>query len=69
MYHSSSSVFMTNKSPSGAIKHHEGTKPGARKMGEMFFFLSSSSFFFRQASSLLSQPLALVYARNSSILY
>jgi len=34
---------MTNKSPSGARKHREGTKPGARKTGEMFFFLLLSS--------------------------
>jgi len=34
---------MTNKTPSGARKHREGTKPGTLKTGEMFFFLSSSS--------------------------
>ena len=39
--HSSLSVFMTNKTPSGARKHHESTKPGTRKRGKMFFFLLS----------------------------
>jgi len=42
-YRSSSSAFMTNKIPSGARKHREGTKPGTLKTGKMFFFLSSSS--------------------------
>ena len=34
-----------------------------------FFFLLLSSSFFRRASSILRQPLALVYARNSSFFY
>jgi len=37
---------MTNKTPNGARKHRESTKPGARKTGEMFFFLSFFFFFF-----------------------
>ena len=32
-------------------------------------FLSSSFFFFRRTSSILREPLALVYTRNSSVLY
>ena len=68
MYHSSPSVFMTKKTPSGARKYRKGTKPGTRKTGQMFFFLLSSSFF-RQASSILRQPLTLVCARNNSIFY
>ena len=39
-YHSSSSAFMCNKTPSGARKYCNKTKPGTRKMGKMF-----SSFF------------------------
>jgi len=42
MYHSSLSVFMANKTPSGARKHRKGTKPTTRKMVQMFFFLLSS---------------------------
>ena len=34
---------MTNKTPSGARKHHKGTKPGTHKMGQMFFFFLLSS--------------------------
>jgi len=37
-YHSSSSVFMTNYTPSGARKPRESTRPGTRKTGEKFFF-------------------------------
>ena len=60
-------VFMTNKTPNGARKHRKSTQPNSSKTGQMFFFLLLS--FFRRASSMLRQPLALVYARNSSILY
>jgi len=35
---------MTNKTPSGAKKHREGTKPGTHKTGEKFLFLNSSFF-------------------------
>jgi len=59
---------MANKTPSGARKHREGTKPGTWKTGEMFFFLSSF-FFFRRASSVLPESLTMVLARNSSILH
>jgi len=34
---------MTNKTLSGAEKHHESTEPGSSKTVKMFFFLS---FFF-----------------------
>ena len=37
--------------------------------GQIVFLLSFFLSFFRRASSLLRQPLALVYARNSSTLY
>jgi len=39
MYHPSSSVFMTNMTPSGAEKHHKSTEPESSKMVKMFFFL------------------------------
>ena len=70
-YHPSSSVFMTNKTPSGAEKHHWTRKlqNGQNVLFFLSFFFLLSSFFFRRASSILHQPLALVYARNSSILY
>ena len=58
--------FLTNKTPSGAEKHHESTQPNSSKTAKLFFFFLS---FFRRASSILRQPLALVYARNSSIFY
>ena len=64
MYHPSSCVFMTNKTPSGAEKHHESNEPESSKMTIMFFFLSFF-FFIRRASSIL----LVVYAQNSSILY
>ena len=69
MYHSSLSVFMTSKTPSGARKHCKGTKPTTRKMGQTFLFLLLSSSFFRRASWILCEPLTLVYTQNSSILY
>jgi len=59
---------MTNKTPNGARKHHESTQPNSSKTAKLFFFFLFLSFF-RQASSVLRQPLALVYARNSSIFY
>jgi len=59
---------MTNNTHSGARKHCEDTKPGTHKTGQMLFFFLLSSFF-RRASSILSEPLTLVYTRNSSILY
>jgi len=43
MYHSSPSVFMTRKTPSGARKYREGTKPGTCKTGQMFLDLLLSS--------------------------
>jgi len=43
MYHPSSSVFVTNKTPSGTEKHHESTEPESSKMAKMFSFLLSSS--------------------------
>jgi len=49
---------MTNKTPSGARKHRKITKPRTRKTGQMFFFL------LLQTSSILHEPLMLVYTRN-----
>ena len=74
MYHPSSSVFMTNKTPSGAEKHHESTEPESRQQNGQNVFLQVLllSFFFskfRRASSTLRELLTVVYARNSSILY
>jgi len=43
MYHSSSGVLMTNNTHSDTRKHREGTKPGTRKTGQMFFFFLLSS--------------------------
>jgi len=34
---------MTNKTPSGAEKYHESTKPESSKTAKMFFLLPSSS--------------------------
>ena len=67
MYRSSWSVFMT-KTPNGTRKHRKGNKPRTCTMGQMlsFFFFPS---FFRQASSILREPLTLVYAQSSNILY
>jgi len=43
-YHSSPSIFMTKKTPSGARKYREGTKPGTRKTGQMFFFFLQTDY-------------------------
>jgi len=59
---------MTNKTPSGAEKHHESTEPESSKTAKCFQVLLSS-FFFRRASSTLRELLTVVYARSSSILY
>ena len=67
-YHSSSSTVMTNKNRSGTRKHCEGTNPRTHKTGQMFFLFLLSSFF-RWASSILREPLTLVYTWNSSNLY
>jgi len=50
---------MTNKTLNGVRKHRESTQPNSSKTAK----------FFRRASSILRQPLTLVYARNSSIFY
>ena len=68
MYHSSSSVFTTNKTPSGTRKHHESKVPN-QELAKRPKVLSSSSSFFRWASSTLREPLMLVYTRSSSLLY
>jgi len=47
-YHSSSSVFTTNNTPSGAKKHHESTEPESRQTVKMF---SSSLYSFQCSSS------------------
>ena len=65
---SSSSVFMTNKTPRVAKNRRESTTPGTRKTGKLFFFLSLLSSF-RRASSTSTQSLMMVFARNSSILH
>ena len=39
MYHPSSNVFMTNKTPSDAEKHHESAEPENSKTARMFFFI------------------------------
>ena len=68
LYRSSSSVFMTNKTPRIAKTRRESTTPGTRKTGKLFFFLSFFFFFFfRQFSSTLPQSVTTVFARNSSI--
>ena len=64
MYCSSSSVFMTNKTPSSARKHRKGTKPRTHKTGQNVFLLSSS--FFRWTSSILHEPLTLVYTQTAA---
>ena len=46
-YRSSSSVFMTKNTPSGAKKHRESTESESHQTAKMFFF------FFRRASSNL----------------
>ena len=58
-YCSSSSVFMTNKTPNGARKHRESTQPNSSKTAKFFFIFFLS--FFRRASSILRQPLTLVH--------
>ena len=40
----SSSVFMTNKTPTGARKHRESTQPNSSKTAKLFFFLLLSFF-------------------------
>jgi len=37
-YCSSSSAFMTNKTPNGARKHPESTQPNSSKTAKLFFF-------------------------------
>ena len=58
-------AFHDQQDSHGARKHRESTQLNSSKTAKLFFFLLSS--FFRRASSILRQPLALVYARNSSI--
>ena len=41
-YCSSSSVFMTNKTPNGARKHRESTQPNSSKMAKLFFYFLPS---------------------------
>jgi len=61
---------MANSTPSGAVKHRESTEPESGQTVKMFFFFFFFSLFlFRRASSTLREPLTLVYARNSSMLY
>ena len=51
-YHPSSSVFMTNKTPSGAEKHHWTRK---LKNGQNVLFFLSSFFFLLSSSDGLAQ--------------
>ena len=69
-YRSSSSVFMTNKTPRVAKNRRESTTPGTRKTGKLFFFLLLLLLLlssFRRASSTSTQSLVMVFARHSSI--
>ena len=42
MYHSSSSVFVANKTPSGAKKHHRSIEQESYQTAKMFFRLAGS---------------------------
>ena len=66
-YRSSSRVFMTNNTPSGAKKHRESTEPESRQTPKMFFLFFI--FFFRRASSNLLYAFTMVFAQNSSIFH
>jgi len=44
-YHPSSSVDMTNKTPSSREKHHKSTKPGNSETAKTFFFFFFLSLF------------------------
>ena len=58
MYHSISSVFMANKTCSGAEKHRKGTEPESSittRMFSSFFFFESVFFFFLLSSDGLAQ--------------
>ena len=52
--------FLTNKTPSGAEKHHESTESENTKTTKLFFFFVFFRSFFRRASSILRQSLVLV---------
>ena len=58
---------MTNKTLRVAKNRRESTTPGTRETGKLFSFLLLLSFFFRRASSMSTQSLMMVFARNSSI--
>ena len=57
MYHSSSSVFMINNTPSGMKKYCESTEPESCQMAKMFL---SFFFFFRWDSSKLRDSFPMV---------
>jgi len=38
MYHSPSSVFMTNNTPSGTKKHHKSTEPESCQMAKTIYW-------------------------------
>ena len=49
---SSSSVFMTNKTPNGTRKHRESTQPESSKTAKLFFFFFFFFFFFLSSDGL-----------------
>ena len=65
MYHSTSTVFMTDNMPSGAKKHRKSTETESCLMAKHLSFI----FFFRQASSNLLDSFTIVLAQNSRILH
>ena len=68
-YRSSSSVFMTKNTPSGAKKHRESTEPESHQTAKMFSFFFFFFFFFRRASLNSRDSFTMVFAQNSSIFH
>ena len=58
MYHSSSSIFITNKTPSGAKIHCKSNEPESHQVAKMFSYLL---IVLRQASSKLCGFLTTVF--------
>jgi len=58
---------MTNKTPSGARKHHKSksTNPRTRKTGQLFFFLLSS--FFRRSRTATVKILQDLFAAEVGV--
>jgi len=61
-YHSSSSVFMVNNTPSGPKKHHKSIEPESHQMSKMFSFF----FFFRRTSSNLHDSFTMVLHKTAA---